>query len=373
MSFLNTLNNYLVLMLVALIVGGLIAAFVVLYALRVKKVATTEEHLDYSSFNRVDSTEYAKFKDIISIGGDGPGSLGMVQMSDYIFVGGIDVQGYNFFGASPEERRRTMVNSIAFFSIVDNPIQLRQTTKDIDLSQNVEDTKECAKRIERSIIDKRAEYAASAELLNNEDILDNDEVYKTITDRLDRLKKEISSLNWQLTEAERLVQYLNDVSGASANKKKVTQVFFKYIYNPDDELTELTKEEILLKAGHELGLMAQKYGGALEGCGCTYKTLTADDMTDLLRRHYHPKSVDEVSLTDLLNSSYSALYVSGRDLEDIERERVGEIIYEQNEREAARLAEEARTEAQERLTTANAMAQGQADALFQQALGVQQS
>lgn len=371
MSFLQIVNNYLILMLVALIVGGLIVAAVALYALRVKKVATTEEHVDYNSFNRVDSTEYAKFKDIISIGGEGPGSLGMVQMSDYVFVGGIDIQGYNFFGASADERERTMVNAISFFSILENPVQLRQTSKIIDLTQNIEDTKECAKRIERTIIDKKAEYEASAALLDDEELLKNDEVYNTITERLDRLQKDIGSLNWQLTEAERIVQYMNDVSGASANMKKVTQIFFKYTYNPDDELTDLTKEEIILKAGHELYLMAQKYGGALEGCGCTYKTLTSDDMTDLLRRHYHPKSVDEINLTNLLNSSYSALYVTSSDLEDIERERVGELIYEQNEREAALLAEKARKEAQERLATANAMAQSKADEYFKEALGTQ--
>lgn len=187
MSFLNTVNTYLVLMLVALVVGGILAAVAILYALRVKKVATTEEHPNYDSFNRVDSTEYAKFKDVISVG-DGPGSLGMVQMSDYVFVAGIDVQGYNFFGASADERERTMVNSIAFFSIIDNPIQLRQTSRVIDLTKNIRDMNDCARRIEKTVIDKKAIYALQAARLSEPEVLNDDELYATITSRLDRLQ-----------------------------------------------------------------------------------------------------------------------------------------------------------------------------------------
>lgn len=365
-SMLDKVNSYLLLMLGTIIVVGLIVVFILLYLIKVKKIATTEEHLNYSTFNRVDSTEYAKFKDIVAVGGDGPNALGMIQMNEYTFIGGIDIQGYNFFGASAAERERTMVNAIAFFSVIDTPVQFRQTSKIIELDRNIEEMKACSERIEKTMIDKQAEYDASVSLLDDDKIIDNDEVYAALTSRLDRLQKEIGSLSWQLSEAKRVTQYMNDVSIGSANMKKVTQLFFRYVYNPDDDLETLTKEEIVLKAGHELGLLAQKYGGALEGCGCVWKSLTADDMTDLLRRHYHPQTVDEISLTSLLNSSYSALFVSSEDLRELEKERLGEMIYEQNEREAARLAEEAREEARRRLETAAAMARGRADELFKE-------
>ena len=322
MQLIHTVETYAYLILGSGTFLMVTAAVIAYYLLKVRKIAATEERVDYSGFRREDSTEYAKFEDIVSSGQGGRGAMGMIVMNGYTFVAGIEVSGYNYYGASIEEREGTMINSIAFFNIVEQPIQMRQTVRAIDLEPNINRTMEDAKEIERRLIDKRVQYEEGAALLDRD--LDNDRAFDAVTKRLDGLKKDIRSLEWQLSEAKELVEYMQKVSEVGTNMKKINQVMFSYVYNPDEQVEELTKEEIYIKAEHELMTKALNYGGALENCGCSWHMLSSDDLVNLLRRHNHPVTVDAIKLSELLNGSYSALYVSSDALKELEKERLGE-------------------------------------------------
>ena len=364
----NTIQTYIYIVLGSLIVIGIIFIGVVFWYLKVKKGAAIEERLDYSTFNRVDSTEYSKFDSIINTGRPGDNrALGMIKVSDRTFVGGINVQGYNYYGASADEKKRTIINSVAFFNVVEDPIQLRQTSKIIDIQHNISSVTEDAKRIEEKLIDRRAEYDSSVALFDDPDILGNDEVYEALKSRLDKLQVEMRSLEWQLSEAKEMIRYMKAVSGTEATAKKINQVLFSYTYNPDEQTEELTDEEIIMQAEKELRIKAEIYGGALEGCGCTWSVLTADDIVMLLRRHYHPLTADSVKIEQLLNSSYTALYVQGDDLREIERERVGQIRYEQELRDSEAALRKAREEARKNLAAARDITSVEAEKLFDEA------
>ncbi len=345
MQLINTLNNYMTILLATLIIVGGAIAGIVFYLLKVKKIATTEEHPNYDNFERRDSTEYVKFKDIISSGDESDkNALGMIAVGDYTFIGGIEVSGYNYHSASAEERQRTMINTIAFFNVVEQPIQMRQTVQAIDLSRNIEDEKEQAARIERELIQCQADYNASVQLL--EAYADNEDAFNAVLRRSQKLLHTIRSKQWMLKEAREMTSYMEKVSDVRNNTKKVNQIMFSYIYNPNDDLEELSDAEIILKAQKELLSLAQIYGGALENTGCTWRVLSADDLTNLLRRHYHPTTVDDMRLDELLNSSYQALFVSTDSLEEFEKERRGELAFEAQmqefENERLRMIDEAK-------------------------------
>ena len=336
MKLVAILTDYMTLILGTLIVLVIVVVAIIFYLLRIKKIATEEEKIDYSRFQRKDSTEYSKFDDIISSGaGTDKSAPGMISIGGNTFIGGIEVSGYNYHSASSDERERTMINTIAFFNIIDGSIQMRQTVKAIDISRNIEEEKECAKRIERELIRLGNEYKMAADAL--EENVENDEVYASIENRLKTLMHSIRSKQWQLKEAQEMAYYMETVSDASVNMKKINQIIYTYTYNPDDDIESLTEAEIKLKAEKELVSKGQIYGGALENCGCSWRLLSADDLTDLLRRHYHPNTADGLRLDELLNSSYTALYITSDSLAQLERERRGDLEYE---RQVAKAMEE---------------------------------
>ena len=361
MQFINTLTNYLILIMAVVVVVGGIVGVIIYYFLKIRKVASLEENVDYSSFNRVDATDYIKFKDIISTGRPGdPSAIGIIDLGEHRFVAGISVQGYNYAGASVEERKRTMINAIAFFNMLNEPIQMRQTSQAVDIRRNIDEVKKDEKRIESEYIEADEEYKMSVPLLDNEDILNNSAAFKALTDRLDILMNKMHSLEWQLNEAKELESYMTNVSSTESNMKKVNQVMFSYTYNPDEQTEELSEEEIYLKAQRELYTKAQTLGGALEGCGCSWRVLTADDLTDLLRRHLHPVTADTIKLEDILNSSYSALYIASTDLEEIVREKIGNLRFEEEQRRYAIEIRKQQEKAEEDLRAARELAQSAA-------------
>lgn len=367
MGIIDTIQNYIILIFGTIVGVGVIALIVILYFVKIKKANSAEEKIDYSSFVRTDSTEYSKFENIVS-SGDSDNALGMIVVQENVFVSGIDVQGYNYYGASADERERTMINSIAFFNIVEQPIQLRQSSRMVDISHNIASATEDAKRIEKKLIEKTTDYNASVALIDDDTIIDNDEVYGVLKERLMRLQGEIRSLEWQRDEAKEIIRYMNAVSGTESNMKKINQIMFSYVYNPDEQTEELSKEEIYRRAARELLIMAQTYGSALEGCGCSWSVLTAEDLTNLMRRHYHPLTGDSVTMEQLTNSSYNSLFVASDDLNDIEKERVANMLYEKEQQEFERRTIEARMNAEEQLRAAKSIAGAKAKEYYNEAL-----
>lgn len=368
MQWLDNLTVYLYVILGTTLGITALVIILVIYFLKVKKIAADEEQIDYSRFIRTDATEFVKFKDIITSGASGDMSApGMIAIDKYTFVGGIDVRGYNFYGASEDERETTMINTIAFFNTVEQPIQMRQTSRAIDIEYNIKEMEKNAAKTEEALISKEEEYNVSVSFLDNEDVLDNDEVYDALIKRLDRLKKEIGSLKWQLDEAKTMVRYMTSLSKTSSNLKKVNQIMFTYKYNPDEQVEELSEEEIYDKAMTELKNKGQQFGGALESCGCSWSMLSAEDLTDLLRRYYHPVTGDELRISTILNSSYTSLYVSGDDLREIEYQKLGRQQYEQFQSELEKEAAEAQKRASENLKKAKELVEKEAQMLYEQA------
>ncbi len=305
------------------IIGGAI----VFYLLKVKKIDADEAIVNYDRFERRDSTEFAKFDDIVSSGElHDKTAMGMMVVNKHTFIGGIDVKGYNYYSASAEERQRTIINAIAFFNTIEQPIQMRQTVESIDISRNINEEREYAVEIERRYLQKKSELEAALESLREN--INNDLLYESIAMQAEKLAHTMQSLQWQMKEANEIIYYMEQTSGVHS-MRKVNQILFSYIYNPDEDIESLSDGEIYLKAQKELFALAQVIGGSLEGTGCTWRPLTADDITELNRKHFHPLTGEHTRLDELLNSSYAAMYVTSDSLEEVERERRGDAAFEE--------------------------------------------
>lgn len=314
----SVMNN----LLTALIIAVAIIVLVVLYFLKVKKMGTKEEKVNRDKFDRKNSTEYVKFENIISckIGVGQKESFGIVIIpGGRTFVAALDIKGYNFSSASADERKRTMLNSVAFFNAVENPLQFRQTVKAIDLSYNVDIQYKACKELELRLMDLGEEYDETVSLL--EEYIDTPQLYEAAEKRVLELQKSINSIKYQLKEANAIYAYMKGIEGSTGKSRRVNQLLFSYTYDPNDYAQELSESEIYEKAAQELSTKAGIYSSALENCGCRVRLLTGNEILDLYRRHCHPGTADDVRIEELFNSSMNALFITSDSVVALERQK----------------------------------------------------
>ena len=298
------------------------------YLMKVKKIGVAEEIVKDDSFRRADAVDYAKFKDVVSFSEKtSKAAMGMIAVDERTFVGGIDIYGYDFANASVEERENTMINTIAFFNVLEEPVQLRQSVQPVNISYNIEKEKDRAKEIEKSIIEMEGDFDHIFALM--EESADDPERFAELQINLEAKLKSIKSKRWILRESQEMIHYMDYISNVNSHPKKVHQMIFSYTYSPDEVEGELTQEGIYLRAQRELEAKAEIYGKMLSNTGCTWKALSADDLTSVMRRHYHPITADAIRLEELMNSSYTALYITSDSLRELEIERRGEFAHAQ--------------------------------------------
>lgn len=326
MELINMMNYYLQLIMVITIVIFAIVAGIMFYFLKIKKISAKSETVDYSTFNRLDSMDYMKFEDIVSEDADSLKSPGMIALGNNIFVAGLSIVGYNFVTASSGERERTMANAITFFNGVEQPIQLRQTVKAVDLSYNIGVYEEARNRLAMEGYQLADEYENTR--IESEDYIDSIELFPVYEKKLMDLKKAIRTKEHALDEVDAVISYMKTISGeGSADAQKINQIMFAYEFNPDEYTYELSKEEIYMKAFRELDTKGRAYAEALSRCGCSCKRLSAADLVLLMKKHTSPLSED-LRIEELLNSSYGALFITSDSLVELERERLDEEEYE---------------------------------------------
>lgn len=326
-ELLDAVNYYVNMFFVVLAIAGLLLFGVLFYILKVRKVTAKTERINYDNFVRRDSLEYVKFEDIISEDPDDPKSCGMIALGNNVFVGGINVIGYNYISASAVERERTMVNAIGFFNRVEEPIQMRQTVKAVDLGHNITVHNEILERLGYELMELTDEYNDTVRAAD--DYIDVPEEYAVYEKQILRLQRTIQSKMHQVDEAKVLIEYMTKMANGEATEaQKINQIMFTYYYDPSEYTEELSKENIYIRAFDALKAKASSYGEGLLNCGCTFKMLSASDLIELMRKHTQPLTSEELKIEDIFNSSYNALFVTSDSLIDLERERLGDEAFE---------------------------------------------
>lgn len=326
MNIINTANYYMNIIIFSTILIVAILAALLYYFIKVKKITAAEERINYEYFDRRSAMEYCKFDDIVS--DDSTRALagaGMIVMNENIFITGIDVVGYNYDHASAGEKQRTMMNSIAFASIIEEPIQLRQTVEAVDIQFNIDQFTQARDQLARELIELRQQYQDIA--LQSDSRKEDPDVMDIIIGNLEQLDRKIASTEWKIREAEEVIAYEKLLQESANSINRVNQVMFSYQYNPDEFSEDLTREEIYIKAMNALKSKISIYSRSLGNCGCSCRPLEAVQLVELIRRHLHPNTADLVDVSDLISTEIDTLFVSSDSLYELELERLGETAY----------------------------------------------
>lgn len=322
MNIVELINYYMDVILVSTVLIGAVLIALVYYLVAIKKVAATEEHINYGSFNRESTMEYCKFDDIVA-DSDIMGGAGMIVLNENTFVTGIDVVGYNYSQASAGEKQSTMMSAIAFVNIIEQPVQMRQNVEAIDIGSNIDQFVRVREEAIKELTELSDAYADL--ILQAESHRDDLDVLDAIADNLEQVSRKIFVAQWKVKEADNIVSYARLLQGHAVNTNRVNQILFSYTYNPNDFTEELSKEEKYLKAMESLKTKIGIYSASLSNCGCACKPLDADMIMGLIYRHNHPYSADMVNAPERVGIEMSTLYVSSQSLYDLEKERIGEM------------------------------------------------
>lgn len=331
MQFINTFSYYINMIGVITIFTLLLMVGVLYYLIKIKKVTARQENINTSNFKREDSVNYVPFKDIVSRDGN-LDSDGMVVINDTVFVGGISVRGFDYPSASSDEKIAAQINSVAFFNVVEKPTSFRQSIRAVDLSANMEEYQRTLKRLQEELFQLELEHAETEEA--SAEYVDDAESYGYYQKRLQELLRQIHAKRHMVEECNVLLRYMEALSTDAGNGggnnvgQRANQIMFSYIYNEDEFTQPLSKEEIYVKAMDELGRTAVLYGEALAACHFRSKRLSARELIGLMRKHTSPITGETLNLDELLDSSYTSLFVSCDSLVEAFKERIGESIYE---------------------------------------------
>lgn len=328
MGLLNEIIQWVNMIGGSIIVAGVIGCIVAFYYLKVKKIAAREERVNTSSFQRTDATSYVPIMDVLYKGG--LDTDGIIAINDVTFVGGLSVRGFDYPSASNRERVDAQVNSQAFFNVVEDAITFRQSVKGIDLSSNIEDYEKVVKQLATRLMTLDSDYQSTlgtAEAAAQDD----PDAFAFYEGHLQELQRQITSVNHQIDECRAVIGYMSAMmkdSGKQGCGQKSSQLLFSYQFDPSQYSQELTREQIYLKAQEALAAKARTYSEALAFCHFRATRLTCRELILLFRKHNCPISGEDSRLEDLLNSSYSSLFVSSDSLVEAQKDLIGEEEYE---------------------------------------------
>lgn len=331
MSFIESVLHYVNMVGGCIIVTLVIVVGVLYYFLKVKKIAAGVENINTSYFKKEDSISYLPFRDIIGAT-DELTSDGMIALSDKVFVGGISVRGFDYNSASNAERLDAQIYSTAFFNVVEQPTSFRQSIKSVDLSSNIEEHREIAKKLAKGQMELDAEYRTT--LAAVEDYVDDPEQSVLYLKRIEELEKSLFAKGHQLEEVKALIEYMSALSGDASDRDnsvgdRAAQIMFSFEYNPNNYTQELTKTEIYMKAQEELNRKAASYGEALAACHFRTKRLSRGELISMFYKSSHPITGEDVSVKELLDSSYNSLFISSDSLVKAQIEKIGEDRYKE--------------------------------------------
>ncbi len=310
----------------ALIVGILI------YLFKIKKISAKDEKIDYSHFDKLDILDYLRFDDVIECGTKEHG-FGIVKHGQ-VYTAAMDITGYNFAEATPEEQQSTMIKAISFVGLIKEDVQLRQAVSAIQLQENIDEHTLILKKLEEELAELNEEFDIT--LRQAEDLEgdpDNEDTYYQYVEKATELKNKIESTKWLCDECEVLIMHMDATQGKGGEVQKTHQIIFSYVFNPNDFTEEPTEDEIWLRAQQELRTKATNYARGLERCGCKCRPLSAVEYIEVMFNHFHPLNTNIERFDEITENAITHLVTKSKSLEDIKEDVKFQKYYEQYLRE----------------------------------------
>lgn len=306
----------IVIVLILLLIGA-----IGFYFFKVRKKNGIEKEVDCANFKREDSVSYVMFDDI--------SEKMVITDGGKRFIAAVKCQGVNYNDAETEEKLQIIRGYISFFNVVDkNPIQFRQSARDINLDNMIRSYKLQLNTLQEQQYEYSLEYEDLKKMSESiEDISEED--YDIYYQKLKELQRMISSLGYQCNQLNAQIQYMLNISGDNAEASREEMYVFDWTYNPLDFSSQnLSKEEIYQRAVSQLDIKAQSYIQALRSCGVYAKRMVGVEQMEEIRRYTHPISAAKDCVEDIVQMAFDNIVVTSNSLEKLEIKLNSEILNE---------------------------------------------
>lgn len=305
----------LAVILILLLFGG-----VGIYFFKVKKKIVKEKQIDYSEFRRKDVMDYVPINDVTEDM--------LVSDGGKRFIAAIKCQGFSFADAEVEEKLQTIRGYISFFNVLDNnPIQFRQSARDVNLDSLIQDYQEQMTKLQERQFSLNLDYSeVKAESENQELLLDDYNIYY---ERLRQMQRELVSLGYQIEQLNAQIQYMFAISGENAEAKREEIYVFDWQYNAVDFSSQaLEEQEVYQRAEAQLKAKEDAYVMALRNCGVHAKRMTGVELLEEIRRYTHPVSAAKSTVEDIVQMAYDSISITSDSLHKLEKEANKRILEE---------------------------------------------
>lgn len=291
-----------------------------IYMFKLRKRPAAEKDCDYSSFNRKDVTAYIRIDDVTEDM--------LVSDGGKRFIAAIKCQGFSFADAEVEEKLQTIRGYITFFNVLDNdPIQFRQSARDVNLDDLIQDYQEQMAKMEEHRFSLNLDYTDVKAESENPELSAED--YSIYYDRLKQMQRELVSLGYQMEQLNAQVQYMQAISGENAEAKREEIYIFDWQYNAVDFSSQkLEDQEVYQRADAQLKAKANAYITALRNCGVHAKRMSGVELLEEIRRYTHPVSASKGTVEDIVQTAYDSICVTSDSLRSLEEEFNQKIVEE---------------------------------------------
>ena len=291
-----------------------------IYMFKLRKRPAAEKDCDYSSFNRKDVTAYIRIDDVTEDM--------LVSDGGKRFIAAIKCQGFSFADAEVEEKLQTIRGYITFFNVLDNdPIQFRQSARDVNLDDLIQDCQEQMAKMEEHRFSLNLDYTDVKAESENPELSAED--YSIYYDRLKQMQRELVSLGYQMEQLNAQVQYMQAISGENAEAKREEIYIFDWQYNAVDFSSQkLEDQEVYQRADAQLKAKANAYITALRNCGVHAKRMSGVELLEEIRRYTHPVSASKGTVEDIVQTAYDSICVTSDSLRSLEEEFNQKIVEE---------------------------------------------
>lgn len=285
LDFLNFLLGLTVFVGIALIV------VVVLMKKGKIKIRKNESEVDYTQIRRKDSRDYVKFDAII-----GANEYTNTRADDGIivldngrrFVAGIEVKGFNFYNASAESQASTIGGMRKFIDILKSPIQYRQSTKKVDLTEKISYYEHKELLLLEEIDDLQVQLFQV--LQKKERYVNDEEAQEIYSENIESIQREITAKNWLLNECRTCHSYLTAQTNIGA-LERYQCYFYEWVFDPIMySANDLSREEIYEMAIGELENTGNIYIDSLRNCSVYGHRLSKKEIIGEMRSHNKPLS-----------------------------------------------------------------------------------
>jgi len=292
------------------------------------KFSKKNKEVDYSEVTRKHAADFVQLEDIKN---------NMYINDNYTyFTAGIRCIGFDYKTAHNHEKVRVQKNYIEFFNMLEKPIQYFIQCRNIDMDRSINRYKETQVEVQGQIDNLALELDNLKESLD--DIKAQDEIdiklLEKIEEKIKKTSRSLENTKWQFDHLEHQIAYSKAISSPEQEPQRDEFYFFSYTHNKYDFTVDLSKEEIIDRAARELMSKANSTISVLKRCNVRATILTSNELAEIERRCYNPKSADTHKFRDILKSNFFELITTTDSFQKAKNEVLADEIIEGLERGA---------------------------------------